>query len=259
MPTRKSKNQSPSHPWHISCWTDWNITCLAGQWCGLKRLLGSAELEWRLQNEAREELGACGEGMENGWGQGWVWQHQGDSLSRWEKSRGAINTHHFPYILQLLDDLLVITFITSIRFGGYYQGSWFASGWPPQFDSFLPQSAPLCSPRTGPHRNRCPSLGTLMVAKINPHLFRKWSHCRYCKQRLVLFPCYYAAHPQTHSHICPTSVYTSAHVPDHQNRIADSLSRFSLSRFSIQKFRFLASASDFHPTQIPPFSDTIFK
>ncbi|KAI4799727.1 hypothetical protein KUCAC02_016695 [Chaenocephalus aceratus] len=48
-------------------------------------------------------------------------------------------------------------------------------------------------------------------------------------------------------------ILKAAHIPGHENGIADSLSRFQF-----QKFRNLAPEADLHPIPVPPFSATTF-
>ncbi len=137
------------------------------------------------------------------------------------------------------------------QFGGYYQGRWFASPWPPQMrDS--PQSSALFE------------LYPLVIAAF---LWGKnWTsssilvHCDneatvHCINKgrshsLALMP---LLRRLIWISACDQFIITAKHIPGSKNQIADSLSCFMF-----QKFRALAPEADPSPTPVPHYSQLIF-
>lgn len=151
-----------------------------------------------------------------------------------------------PVDIQLFTDAA-----PSIGFGGFYQGRWFASPWPPQLQDFSQSSALF-------------ELYPLVVAAF---LWGKeWSassilvHCdnestvqcinKGRSHSPALMP---MLRRLTWISACDQFIIRAKHVPGSQNQIADSLSRFLF-----QKFRTLAPEADQFPTPVPPYSDLIF-
>ena len=178
-----------------------------------------------------------------------MWLH---FLSSWN----GISFFYDDFITQPEDIQLFTDAAPSTGFGGYYGGRWFASAWPPEFESLDSGSR---SPSSALHELYpiiiaailwghewsgksilIHSDNTAVVEILNKGRSRSLAIMQFLR-RLTLF---LAQHQ---------SILRAAHVPGHHNSIADSLSRFSF-----QKFRHLAPESDLHPTPIPPFSATIF-
>lgn len=151
-----------------------------------------------------------------------------------------------PVDIQLFTDAA-----PSTGFGGFYQGRWFASPWPPQLQDFSQSSALF-------------ELYPLVVAAF---LWGKeWSassilvHCdnestvqcinKGRSHSPALMP---MLRRLTWISACDQFIIRAKHVPGSQNQIADSLSRFLF-----QKFRTLAPEADQFPTPVPPYSDLIF-
>ncbi|XP_030253189.1 uncharacterized protein LOC115569298 [Sparus aurata] len=139
----------------------------------------------------------------------------------------------------------------SIGFGGYFSGKWFSAKWPPEFSSLSPSSAIyemypviiaaiLWGHKWSKKTITIHSDNTAVVDIIN----KGRSHCLDIMQFVRKLTLVSAQHQ---------FIIRAAHIPGHQNTIADALSRFSF-----QKFRQLAPASDTVPTPVPPFSATIF-
>ncbi|RXN20392.1 poly [Labeo rohita] len=139
----------------------------------------------------------------------------------------------------------------STGFGGFYQGRWFASPWPPQLQG-SPQSSAFFE------------LYPLVVAA---YLWgNEWT------SKSILVHCDNEAAVQcinkgrSHSpaltplirrliwiSACDQFILVAKHVPGSENQIADSLSRFLF-----QKFRTLAPEADKSPTPVPHYSELIF-
>ncbi len=153
-----------------------------------------------------------------------------------------------PVDIQLFTDAA-----PSVGFGGFYQGRWFASTWPPQLLG-LPQllmSSALFE------------LYPLVVAAL---LWGKeWSatsiiiHCD--NEATVHCINKGRSHSPTLMPLlrrliwisaCEQFIITAKHIPGSKNLIADSLSRFAF-----QKFRTLAPEADPLPTPVPPYSELI--
>ncbi|MGL4283697.1 MAG: hypothetical protein ACRCSI_08810, partial [Eubacterium aggregans] len=142
----------------------------------------------------------------------------------------------------------------SVGFGGFFQGRWFASTWPPQLAG-LPQHLSSSA------------LFELYPLVVAAALWGKeWSatsilvHCDneatvHCINKgrshsSALMPLlrrliWISAHDQF--------IINAKHIPGSKNLIADSLSRFAF-----QKFRALAPEADPIPTPVPPYSELIF-
>ncbi len=152
----------------------------------------------------------------------------------------------------LPDDIQLFTDAApSVGFGGYYQGRWFTSPWPPQMrDS--PQSSALFE------------LYPLVIAaflwgknwtssSILVHCDNEATvHCinKGCSHSLALMP---LLRRLIWISPCDQFIITAKHIPGSKNQIADSLSRFMF-----QKFRALAPEADPSPTPIPHYSQLIF-
>lgn len=151
-----------------------------------------------------------------------------------------------PIDIQLFTDAA-----PSIGFGGFYQGRWFASTWPPQLQDITQSSAlfelyPLvvaaflwgkewatksilvyCDNEATVH---CINKGRSHAPAMMP-LLRRLTWISACDQFIII----------------------AKHVPGSENQIADSLSRFLF-----QKFRTLAPEADKSPTPVPHYSQLIF-
>ncbi|MGL4905857.1 MAG: reverse transcriptase domain-containing protein [Plesiomonas sp.] len=151
-----------------------------------------------------------------------------------------------PVDIQLFTDAA-----PSIGFGGFYQGRWFASPWPPQLQDSSQSSAlfelyPLvvaaflwgkewtassivvhCDNEATVH---CINKGRSNSPALMPFL-----------RRLIWISA------------CDQFIIIAKHVSGSENQIADSLSRFLF-----QKFRMLAPQADKFPTPVPHFSELIF-
>ncbi|RXN04501.1 poly [Labeo rohita] len=151
-----------------------------------------------------------------------------------------------PIDIQLFTDAA-----PSTGFGGFYQGRWFASPWPPQLQG-SPQSSAFFE------------LYPLVVAA---YLWgNEWT------SKSILVHCDNEAAVQcinkgrSHSpaltplirrliwiSACDQFILVAKHVPGSENQIADSLSRFLF-----QKFRTLAPEADKSPTPVHHYSELIF-
>lgn len=151
-----------------------------------------------------------------------------------------------PIDIQLFTDAA-----PSIGFGGFYQGRWFASTWPPQLQDITQSSAlfelyPLvvaaflwgkewatksilvyCDNEATVH---CINKGRSHAPAMMP-LLRRLTWISACDQFIII----------------------AKHVPGSENQIADSLSRFLF-----QKFRTLAPEADKSPTPVPHYAQLIF-
>ncbi|XP_073685315.1 uncharacterized protein [Garra rufa] len=136
-------------------------------------------------------------------------------------------------------------------FGGFYQGRWFASPWPPELQG-SPQSSAFFE------------LYPLVVAAF------LWGNEWASKSILVRCDNEAVVHciNKNRSHCpalmpllrrliwispCDQFLISAKHVAGADNQIADSLSRFLF-----QKFRKLAPEADPSPTPVPPYSELIF-
>ncbi len=161
-------------------------------------------------------------------------------------------TFFYSDLVFLPDDIQLFTDAApSVGFGGYYQGRWFASPWPPQMrDS--PQSSALFE------------LYPLVIAAF---LWGKnWTsssilvHCDneatvHCINKgrshsLALMP---LLRRLIWISACDQFIITAKHIPGSKNLIADSLSRFMF-----QKFRALAPEANPSPTPVPHYSQLVF-
>ncbi|XP_056104363.1 uncharacterized protein LOC130083381 [Rhinichthys klamathensis goyatoka] len=151
-----------------------------------------------------------------------------------------------PIDIQLFTDAA-----PSVGFGGFCQGRWFASTWPPQIQDTLQSSALF-------------ELYPLVVAAF---LWGKeWTassivvHC----DNEATVQCINKG--RSHSpalmpllrrliwiSACDQFILIAKHIPGSKNQIADSLSRFMF-----QKFRMLAPEADKLPTPVPHYSELIF-
>ncbi|XP_057206534.1 uncharacterized protein LOC130564470 [Triplophysa rosa] len=181
-----------------------------------------------------------------------------DELSLWIKFLKQWNGMSFFYndMVSLPVDIRLFTDAApSVGFGGFYQGRWFASTWPPQLTS-LPQ--PLASS----------ALFELYPLVVAAYLWGKeWSASSiivHCDNEATV---HCINKGRSHSpalmpflrrliwiSACEQFILTGKHVPGSKNQIADALSRFSF-----QKFRLLAPDADPLPTPVPPYSELIFK
>lgn len=161
-------------------------------------------------------------------------------------------TFFYSDLVSLPDDIQLFTDAApSVGFGGFYQGRWFASPWPPQMlDS--PQSSALFE------------LYPLVVAAF---LWGKnWTSSSilvYCDNEatvhcinkgrsnsLALMP---LLRRLIWISACDQFIIIAKHISGSKNQIADSLSRFMF-----QKFRTLAPEADTSPTPVPLYSQLIF-
>ncbi len=151
-------------------------------------------------------------------------------------------------LVLLPDDIQLFTDAApSVGFGGYYQGRWFASPWPPP-DARL--SPVLSTVRTLPAflwGKNWTSRSILVHCdnEATVHCINKGrSHSLALMPLLRRLICISA---------CDQFIITAKHIPGSKNQIADSLSRFMF-----QKFRALAPEADPSPTPVPPYSQLIF-
>ncbi|KAL2080909.1 hypothetical protein ACEWY4_022762 [Coilia grayii] len=171
-------------------------------------------------------------------------------LNQWNGLSMFYDDHALsPEDLQLYTDAA-----PSVGFGGYFAGQWFASAWPREM-LLLP-----------------PSAASSAVYEVYPVVIAallwgsSWSGKRvliYCDNEAAVFAinkgrsrapviCPFLRR-LVWTAACHQFILTAAHIPGHQNAIADSLSRFAF-----QRFRTLAPDADPDPTPVPSFSDTIF-
>lgn len=180
-----------------------------------------------------------------------------NKLSLWIKFLKQWNGLSFFYndMVALHVDICLFTDAApSVGFGGFYQGRWFASTWPPQL-SELPQ--PLASS----------ALFELYLLVIAAYLWGKeWSassivvHCDnesmvHCinKDRShspALMP---FVRRLIWTSACDQFILTAKHALGAKNQIADALSRLAF-----QKFRMLVPDAEPQPTPVPPYSELIF-
>ncbi|XP_056596689.1 uncharacterized protein LOC130414700 [Triplophysa dalaica] len=179
-----------------------------------------------------------------------------NELSLWItflKQWNGLSFFYNDMILNPEDIQLFTDAAPSVGFGGYYQGRWFASTWPPQLQN-LPQSSSSSA------------LFELYPLVISAFLWGKeWStssisvycdneaavHCinKGRSHSLTLTP---LIRRLTWISACDQFIITAKHIPGSKNQIADSLSRFAF-----KKFRQLAPEADLHPTPVPPYSELI--
>nr|XP_033936284.1 uncharacterized protein LOC117444996 [Pseudochaenichthys georgianus] len=178
-----------------------------------------------------------------------LWQ---DFLSSWN----GISFFYDDFITKPEDIQLFTDAAPSIGFGGYYAGRWFSSTWPPEFTALNSQTL---SPSSALHElypiiiaailwghewSRKAILihtdNSAVVEILNKGRSRSLAIMQFLR-RLTLIS---AQHQ---------FILKAAHIPGHENGIADSLSRFQF-----QKFRNLAPEADLHPIPVPPFSATTF-
>ncbi|XP_061574443.1 uncharacterized protein LOC133441046 [Cololabis saira] len=139
----------------------------------------------------------------------------------------------------------------SIGFGGFYDGRWFAAGWPPEL--------------ANEHYTASSALYEIYPISVAAIL---WGH-EWTRKSILIYSDNLAVVDiinkgrSNSSSIMPFMrrlvlvihqyILRAAHVPGHSNTIADSLSRFSF-----QKFRSLAPHADPSPTPVPPYSALTF-
>ncbi|KAL2081723.1 hypothetical protein ACEWY4_023576 [Coilia grayii] len=171
-------------------------------------------------------------------------------LNQWNDLSMFYDDHALsPEDLQLYTDAA-----PSVGFGGYFAGQWFASAWPRKMLHLPPSAASSAVYEVYP----------VVVAAL---LWgSSWSGKRvliYCDNEAAVFAinkgrsrapviCPFLRR-LVWTAACHQFILTAAHIPGHQNAIADSLSRFAF-----QRFRTLAPDADPDPTPVPSFSDTIF-
>ncbi|XP_052428992.1 uncharacterized protein LOC127970440 [Carassius gibelio] len=151
-----------------------------------------------------------------------------------------------PIDLQLFTDAA-----PSIGFGGFYQGRWFASTWPPQMQDSTQSSALF-------------ELYPLVVAAfLWGNEWTTKSILVHCDNEAVV-QCINKGRSHSPALMpllrrliwiaaCDQFIISAKHVPGTENQIADSLSRFLF-----QKFRTLAPEADQFPTPVPHYSELIF-
>nr|XP_033955088.1 uncharacterized protein LOC117458605 [Pseudochaenichthys georgianus] len=178
-----------------------------------------------------------------------LWQ---DFLSSWN----GISFFYDDFITKPEDIQLFTNTAPSIGIGGYYAGRWFSSTWPPEFTALNSQTLSLSSALHelypiiiaavlwGHEWSRKAILihtdNSTVVEILNKGRSRSLAIMQFLR-RLTLIS---AQHQ---------FILKAAHIPGHENGIADSLSRFQF-----QKFRNLAPEADLHPIPVPPFSATTF-
>lgn len=136
----------------------------------------------------------------------------------------------------------------SAGFGGFYQGNWFASSWPPQFSSLTPSSAlyeiyPVvvaCSlwGKTWARRR-------ISVCCDNADVVYIINKGRSSSPDIMPF-----VRRITWLSVIHNFILTASHVPGHKNIIADSLSRFNF-----QVFQTLCPRACPMPLSVPPFEE----
>ncbi|XP_061585356.1 uncharacterized protein LOC133450379 [Cololabis saira] len=141
----------------------------------------------------------------------------------------------------------------SIGFGGFYDGRWFAAGWPPELanehytaSSALYEIYPISVAAIlwGHEWTR----KSILIYSDNLAVVDIINKGRSNSSSIMPFMRRLVWHSVIHQYIL-----RAAHVPGHSNTIADSLSRFSF-----QKFRSLAPHADPSPTPVPPYSALTF-
>ncbi|XP_057175508.1 uncharacterized protein LOC130545160 [Triplophysa rosa] len=176
-----------------------------------------------------------------------------DELSLWIKFLKQCNGMSFFYkdMVSLPVDIRLFTDVApSVGFGGFYQGRWFTSTWPPQLS--LPQ--PLASS----------ALFELYPLVVAAYLWGKeWSASSIIVHCVNEATVHCINKGRSHSpalipflrrligiSACKQFILTGKHVPGSKNQIA-----YALSRFSFQKFRLLVPDADPLPTPVPPYSE----
>lgn len=177
-----------------------------------------------------------------------------DELGLWItflKQWNGLSFFYKDLISSPLDIQLFTDAAPSVGFGGFYQGRWFASTWPPQIQDTLQSSALF-------------ELYPLVVAAF---LWGKeWTassivvHCdneatvqcinKGRSHAPALMP---LLRRLTWISACDQFILIAKHILGSKNQIADSLSRFMF-----QKFRMLAPEADELPTPVPHYSELIF-
>ncbi|XP_063044381.1 uncharacterized protein LOC134438696 [Engraulis encrasicolus] len=142
----------------------------------------------------------------------------------------------------------------SVGFGGYYDGRWFASPWPPELSDLSPDMASSAAFEMYP---------VVIAALLWGSSWSGRNILVYCDNEAAVFAinkCRSRAPLMSRflrrlvwTAACHQFTLTAAHVPGTHNGIADSLSRLSF-----QRFRTLAPDADPDPTPVPPFSDAVF-
>ena len=178
-----------------------------------------------------------------------LWQ---DFLSSWN----GISFFYDDFITKPEDIQLFTDAAPSIGFGGYYAGRWFSSTWPPEFTALNSQTL---SPSSALHE-----LYPIIIAAI------LWGH-EWSRKAILIHTDNSAVveilnKGRSRSLVIMQFlrrltlisakhqfILKAAHIPGHENGIADSLSRFQF-----QKFRNSAPEADLHPIPVPPFSATTF-
>ncbi|KAL2096688.1 hypothetical protein ACEWY4_008836 [Coilia grayii] len=165
-------------------------------------------------------------------------------LNQWNGLSMFYDDHALsPEDLQLYTDAA-----PSVGFGGYFAGQWFASAWPREMLHLPPSAA-------------SPAVYEVYPVVVAVLLWgSSWSGKRvliYCDNEAAVF-----AINKGRSRVpvicpflrrlvwtaaCHQFILTAAHIPGHQNAIADSLSRFAF-----QRFRTLAPDADPDPTPDDP-------
>ncbi|XP_056617722.1 uncharacterized protein LOC130432405 [Triplophysa dalaica] len=181
-----------------------------------------------------------------------------DELSLWIKFLRQWNGLSFFYsdmASSPVDIRLFTDAAPSVGFGGFYQGRWFASTWPPQVLEI-------------PYALASSALFELYPLVVAASLWGKeWSASSiivHCDNEATV---HCINKGRSHSpaimpflrrliwiSACDQFILTAKHIPGSKNQIADALSRFAF-----QKFRLLAPEADPLPTPVPPYSELIFQ
>lgn len=150
-------------------------------------------------------------------------------------------------VVRCSDSLLFFTDAApSVGFGGYFQGQWFASVWPPHFPAMTESSAlyeiyPVAvACHVWGHLWKRKRISVLCDNQAVVHIINKG---RSSAAEIMPF-----MRSITWSSVIHNFIMSARHVPGHLNTLADCLSRFKF-----QAFRSICPQACPEPVAIPPF------
>ncbi|XP_053178134.1 uncharacterized protein LOC128361632 [Scomber japonicus] len=175
-----------------------------------------------------------------------LWLHL---LSNWN----GISFFYDDQLTNSLDIQLFTDAAPSAGFGGFFNGRWFASSWPPEItnncevaSSALFKIYPIVAAAVLWGHEW--STKSILIHSDNLSVVDIINKGRSNSNSIMPFMRRLTWHSVTHQYIL-----RAAHIPGHHNAIADTLSRFLF-----QKFRNLAPNADPMPTAVPPYSALTF-
>ncbi|XP_053170466.1 uncharacterized protein LOC128354229 [Scomber japonicus] len=179
-----------------------------------------------------------------------LWLHL---LSNWN----GISFFYDDQLTNSLDIQLFTDAAPSAGFGGFFNGRWFASSWPPEItnncevaSSALFEIYPIVAAAVLWGHEW--STKSILIHSDNLSVVDIINKGRSNSNSIMPFMRRLTWHSVTHQYIL-----RAAHIPGHHNAIADSLSRFLFQKFR-NLFRNLAPNADPMPTPVPPYSALTF-